>query len=308
MQPGDIGSNLGQGFALAGQGVVTRKKLAREQAVENATAKYLEAQGADTGLVELAKSGAGGEALQLFTQMKKRSGSSFINAGDGNLFNEATGEWIKAPGSGSSKPPQIVEIFDEQTGQPYKATWDAETGEYKRIGGMKAPNGMSITTNPDGTVNVTQGGGKLGKLNVDQAKNAGFYKRAAPSNDIITKLEEQGTSGFNKAMDNVPLGFGNYAISQDAQKFKQAKRDFVNAILRRESGAVISDSEFANADQQYFPQPGDGPDVIAQKRANRENALAGLRIGAGQGDEEAPPTIQAPNGGVVDYTDFFGGQ
>jgi len=305
MQPGGLGQNLGQGFAMAGQGMAIRNKLKKDEIAENATAKYLESQGADTGLVELAKSGAGGDALRLWASTKKSAGPNYINAGDGNLFNETTGEWIKAPGGGSSKPPQIVELFDEQTGQPYKATWDEAAGEYKRVGGMKAPNGMSITTNPDGTVNVTQGGGKLSKLNVDQAKNAGFYKRAAPSNEIITKLEDQGTSGWNKTMGMVPGGFGNYGLGEDAQKYQQAKRDFVNAILRRESGAVISDSEFANADQQYFPQPGDGPKVIEQKRANRENALAGLRIGAGQSEEV--PTIPAP-GGVVDYTDFFGGQ
>lgn len=70
MQPGDIGSNLGQGFALAGQGVATRKKLQQEQLQQNMTAKYLEAQGADPALVELARSGAGGMALQQWNAMK----------------------------------------------------------------------------------------------------------------------------------------------------------------------------------------------------------------------------------------------
>ena len=40
----------------------------------------------------------------------------------------------------------------------------------------------------------------------------------------------------------------------DRQKYEQAQRDWVNANLRKESGAVISDSEFANASKQYFPQ------------------------------------------------------
>lgn len=71
MQPGDIGSNLGQGFAMAGQGLDARRKLQMEQAQQNATAKYLEAQGADAGLVELAKSGAGAQALQAWHQMRK---------------------------------------------------------------------------------------------------------------------------------------------------------------------------------------------------------------------------------------------
>ena len=42
--------------------------------------------------------------------------------------------------------------------------------------------------------------------------------------------------------------------STDRQKFEQAQRDWINANLRKESGAVIADSEFENAAQQYFPQ------------------------------------------------------
>jgi hypothetical protein len=50
------------------------------------------------------------------------------------------------------KAPEIVEIFDETTGQPYKAQWDAESGQYKRIGGVKVSkdSGLSVTL-PDGT-------------------------------------------------------------------------------------------------------------------------------------------------------------
>ena len=57
----------------------------------------------------------------------------------------------------------------------------------------------------------------------------------------------------------------------------QAERNFVNAILRRESGSAISAAEFDSANKQYFPQVGDSPDVLAQKRRNREVALAGLK-------------------------------
>jgi hypothetical protein len=35
---------------------------------------------------------------------------------------------------------------------------------------------------------------------------------------------------------------------------------------------VISEGEFTNAAQQYFPQPGDAPAVIEQKRRNRQRA------------------------------------
>lgn len=140
---------------------------------------------------------------------------------------------------------------------------------------------------PDGSVSIVEdfGGGqnKPPKLTVDAAKNTGFYIRTQEANKVIESLEEAGTDFWQQSLDAVPLGLGNYARSPEYQKFDQAKRDFVNAILRRESGAVISDSEFDNADKQYFPVPGDGPEVIEQKRRNRVNAIEGLRVGAGAG-------------------------
>ncbi len=72
MQPGGFGQNLGQGFAMAGQGMETRRKLQHEQLQQNMTAKYLEAQGADPSLVEMAKSGAGAQALQAWQQTREK--------------------------------------------------------------------------------------------------------------------------------------------------------------------------------------------------------------------------------------------
>jgi hypothetical protein len=73
------------------------------------------------------------------------------------------------------------------------------------------------------------------------------------------------------------LAFGgslpNLLQSDKRQQYEQAKRNFVNAVLRRESGAVISPDEFSNADKQYFPQAGDSPAVVLQKEANRNTVI-----------------------------------
>ena len=76
--------------------------------------------------------------------------------------------------------------------------------------------------------------------------------------------------------------------------FEQAERNFINATLRRESGAAIAESEFDSARKQYIPQPGDSAGVLEAKRQNRlriqqqleaegSNAL-GQMGGAGSGD------------------------
>jgi hypothetical protein len=124
--------------------------------------------------------------------------------------------------------------------------------------------------------------------NADQAKAAGFTDRMLQSEGILTGIDgqpgviDQGASIAQSGLSKLPFGVGNFAISEPRQKYEQAKRDLINAQLRRESGAVISPSEFENADRQYFPVPGDTPDVIKQKNANRRAAIEAMgREGGG---------------------------
>lgn len=219
---------------------------------------------------------------------KPKEEKALINLGDGRLFDPNTRETIDAGGD-RKKAPNIVELFDEQTGQPYKAQWNDRTGSFERVGGVKARSGMSLTTNPDGTVTLTEGTvGGMPKLTESEGRNSGFYGRGVDSQKVLNSLEAEGTSIWNKTAGSIPV-IGNFARSEDAQKYDQAKRNFINAVLRRESGAVIAPEEFANAEQQYFPQPGDGKEVIEQKRRNREVTIQGLRVSSGQGANFALP-------------------
>lgn len=157
------------------------------------------------------------------------------------------------------------------------------------------PKGMMIESDGQGGFRMVQGTDVSGgaNLNVEQGKNTGFLIRANDANKTIGNLESQGTSLWNSTAGKVPV-VGNYALGADAQKYDQAKRDFVNAVLRQESGAVISDQEFANAERQYFPQPGDSDEVIKQKRQNRDNAIQGFRVRSGPGAQSVDK-MQAPS-------------
>ena len=93
------------------------------------------------------------------------------------------------------------------------------------------------------------------------------------SGEQLNALAEQGVTqpgSIKRAADAVGAGvLANWTQSGEQQQVEQSQRDYVNAVLRRESGAAISNAEFDNARQQYFPQPGDKPQVIEQKRRNR---------------------------------------
>lgn len=130
-----------------------------------------------------------------------------------------------------------------------------------------------------------------------QAKALGFGTRAAESSSILETVGQAGKvqpNLFKRAVEAVPIvgdSLGSVVNvlpsvlgGPDApqQQVEQAQRNFINAILRRESGAVISPGEFQNAALQYFPQPGDSPEVIAQKKRNRELTIGALREEVGQ--------------------------
>lgn len=141
-------------------------------------------------------------------------------------------------------------------------------------------------------------------LNEAQGKAAGMAMRAQTAHDVLTGLEDSGVqntgitrsiasgavstlpligdklaTGVHSGMNALPGWAGG--PSADQQKTDQARRDFVNAALRVESGASINPSEFENAIKQYFPQPGDDAATIAQKKRNRETEIASLRMQAG---------------------------
>lgn len=104
------------------------------------------------------------------------------------------------------------------------------------------------------------------------------------------RMEEadQQLSTLSKQMDLASLGSGlqrfapNFMKSGNIQLVEQAQRNFLNAVLRRESGAVISPTEFSEGTKQYFEVMGDTPEVKQQKAMNRKTAIEGLRNSAGE--------------------------
>lgn len=151
-------------------------------------------------------------------------------------------------------------------------TFDAERGVIvDRRTGTARP-----VTLADGSPLPAKDNGK--PLNDSQSKAALFGARMKSADATLAALAEAGTTKSVPG-SRLPMGMGAAigAISPAAQQqLDQAKRDFINATLRRESGAAIGNSEFQNAEQQYFPQIGDKPETIKQKANNRAIAIRGI--------------------------------
>jgi hypothetical protein len=92
---------------------------------------------------------------------------------------------------------------------------------------------------------------------------------------------------------------------------QQAERNFVNAVLRRESGAAISQGEFNNAEKQYFPRAGDTQAVLDQKAQNRLREIEGFKNEAGKAwggmKIPGPSQMTAQNPGLLKSAKAAGG-
>ncbi|MDR5802128.1 hypothetical protein [Caballeronia sp. LZ001] len=147
-----------------------------------------------------------------------------------------------------------------------------------------------------------------GNLTGEQSNAVAFGARALDAQNTLRQLEAGGTNSggrFAQGLENLPwvggalsngvrstatlpLGIGaaaqaTIAPNEQQQSYEQAQRNFVSAVLRKESGAAISNDEYANEAKKYFPQPGDTPATIEQKARARDLAIEGLKAQAGPG-------------------------
>jgi hypothetical protein len=95
----------------------------------------------------------------------------------------------------------------------------------------------------------------------------------------------------NKGFEHLTMGTGemawnrltpNFLNTEAGKNFAQDERNFINAIMRRESGAAISPGEFSSAREQYIPQPNDPPSTLEKKRRNRLVVQQSLIRGSGR--------------------------
>lgn len=143
--------------------------------------------------------------------------------------------------------------------------FNPETGQYEIISGVDPSS-----------INVKE----------SEASSMMYGGRMQMAEATLSATEGVGTDLFQSLVSRVPT-FGNAFVTPEFQQYDQARRNFVNAILRRESGAAIAESEFENANKQYFPQPFDDQATINQKRAARQLATQLMMASAGEGQEFA---------------------
>lgn len=176
--------------------------------------------------------------------------------------------------------PDLETLYGEDGGQ-YKAYYDpsnpnADENGYVQVGGSKPPPGTQVRMNPDGTFEFQQGSG-LKPLTEGQSKDTVFATRAEGALPTIDQYGDELTSAPQNVAERFPGG--NYVLSEEYQKASQAGKEFLQAILRKDTGAAITKEETAEYGSVYLPQPGDKEGTLEQKRQSRQRALDAIKAG-----------------------------
>ena len=147
-------------------------------------------------------------------------------------------------------------------------------------------------TNPDGTsgiirVDLDTGETTRIQLPSDVAgtgrptmgeQTASLYLKRTEASNVTASSFESKLASLGSQFD---VQMPNLLRTPAGQLYRQAQDEFINASLRRESGAAIQPSEYDRFAKISFVMPGDTKETIAQKQQARQRVIDGFRTGAG---------------------------
>ena len=215
------------------------------------------------------------EAEQATQKAQKEGGFSLSEGQTRYEINPATGKYeVVGTGVTSTKEDEILTPTEASTlGVPYGTTRSQAYGQTPQKPATEAQNKASM-----------------------------FAVRTDDANKILNELEGRVSTmnpisfGTQSSLEDTTIG--NTLVSDDIKQVRQAERNFLNSILRRESGAVISPTEFANGAKQYFPRPGDDKKTLEQKARNRTVAITALKNEAGNAYTNVSGDLSQAGGGL----------
>jgi len=177
-------------------------------------------------------------------------------------------------------------------------------------GAVTMPNGEVVTPPPG----LNQAGRKAwtnhiattaakvaaGEMTQEQGNSNLFAgKMEIAKNMLDPETEKKGLDPVWNRVERYGGWAGNtFALPNDYKQYQTAKDAFLNAFLRRVSGATVHDAEYYREEKVYFPQPGDDAKRIEYKRQLRDDAIMRMKQQVGPGYKSPPMLPSKDDGGA----------
>lgn len=126
---------------------------------------------------------------------------------------------------------------------------------------------------------------KAKKLTESQSKDVNFYNRGIYANEELSSLETALQQPIDAAASNLPfIGgvVGPFITDADYKRADRAAREFLAIVLRKDTGAQVTNQELAMYGPMYIPAYNDDDSNLAAKREARQRFLDGLYYGSGE--------------------------
>lgn len=169
----------------------------------------------------------------------------------------------KAEATRQDSAPTVRQL-KQADGSEVAVQWNPET---KTWDPLAAPKGGEAVR-PTGT-----------KLTEGQSKDLIYHSRGLQALEAFEPLAGAYADGAQRLASAVPGG--NYVVTEEFQMAKQAGRNFLASVLRKDTGAAVTPSEEVLYGDIFLPQPGDKPGTLAQKSEARKQAIDAIRGGMG---------------------------
>ena len=266
--------------------------------------------------------GPGGQKIiQGFDKFNNPIGAGVAGYVAPQLVNQGDRQAFVKPSAGLSLPVGMSPSERDASARGWASNnLAAQRFAFEQAGGAEANKPQLVdgqwiykpsAQNPQGMV-VPVAGIADKPLTESQGAAVMFGQRAAQADSILRNLESKGegqpgtikrvaqamTPGLGMGLDESVGTLTNFTQSKIQQSAEQAQNNFLTAILRKESGASISPSEFATARKMYFAQPGDSAAILEQKQQTRADAISGMKAQAGQGAKHIADQSGIPQSAV----------
>jgi hypothetical protein len=303
-------ANLGNAFAIGGQGIAQQKELQAQTAKDNKTYEFFKTQAPE--YAQMIDAGMPvSMAWQEYNQARTaKKGQGFINAGGGNLFNSDTGEWVSAPGGGAEGVAGLNPVWmRDENGNPV-------IGQVTKDGKVlrsQIPDGLS----PMGPYerSFETGAGKAAG-EVTGAAAGALPAAVVTSQRVAQQVEELKNDPYLPSMLG-PVDSRLPNVTQDAARVQSKINQlqggaFMEARQLLKGGGAITDYEGVKAEQAFarlnqaqsvedFQAALDEFNMYVQQGLQKLQAQAGMGGGRAPGYGSA-----APKNSGVDYKSKYG--
>jgi hypothetical protein len=167
------------------------------------------------------------------------------------------------------KAPEVTSIYDDR-GREQKAMWNAQTRSWQPIGGAKVEEAKDPKEY--------------------QTKDAMLAERLQRTNAVVESLMTKTTPRGGKVFDPTNTKnnwapddgmIASMVNSDEWKQYQQSAREGIAAILRKDTGAAVTEAEWNLYWPMLYPQPGDDAQTVQQKANARVAAAQALQSSSG---------------------------